>query len=417
MRMLKQVKISGFRSCRRVVLSDLGEVTALIGRNSAGKTNVLRGIEALGQLACSSGQDSPVWHGIPVTSVTFETTENQTADFDAVAVLDDRTYRYAAKAIRVYDRESRLSFRFIENLEFEAAGQASQIVFQRNGENLQLSNGRAQVGVGAAVAAMPALASLLPGDDPLLTVTEPLRRLFAQLRYYPLDEPAESEDELFVHEDGYRSWLAEYTASGVLGVSVPTQILHLKLSREDCFNELKDRLGRKGLGLIDDILVHEFHTAPAQKGPQEKPPPTLRGVTFRLSTQVGAHDHRGVGWGFPFGNLSQGTRRIVRLVTAMTYGDWSVMLLEHPEDGIHKGLVRKVAGLFTTGANSGQIVLSTHSDTLMNLLDPKSIRFVSLDDGETSVRRLTRSELKAASAYINSEVDGTLSEFLHSVEG
>ncbi len=43
--MLTRVEISKFRSCEDLVLDNLGPMTVLVGRNGAGKTNILRGIE------------------------------------------------------------------------------------------------------------------------------------------------------------------------------------------------------------------------------------------------------------------------------------------------------------------------------------------------------------------------------------
>ena len=198
--------------------------------------------------------------------------------------------------------------------------------------------------------------------------------------------------------------MAEYNASGNLESEVDIQILHLALTGDERFTDLKDRLGEKGLGLIDDIMVEPIES------PDKSALPFAYIVRFQLSPSTGGRQ-------LLFGALSQGTRRIVRLVTALSYRGSSVLLVEHPEDSIHKGLVRRVAGLFTTGASDGQVILSTHSDTMMNSLPAESIRFVSMEDGHTTVRRLTEEELAAASDYIASDVDGTLAEFLHSVEG
>ena len=43
--MIKRIKIVNFRSCKEVVLDNLGPMTVLIGRNGTGKTNVLKAID------------------------------------------------------------------------------------------------------------------------------------------------------------------------------------------------------------------------------------------------------------------------------------------------------------------------------------------------------------------------------------
>lgn len=74
----------------------------------------------------------------------------------------------------------------------------------------------------------------------------------------------------------------------------------------------------------------------------------------------------------------------------------SVLLLEEPETGIHFGLLRSVMKLLrdmTTGAHGGpptQILLTTHSPMLLNLVEPEEIRVVQRgEDGATRVSRFT----------------------------
>lgn len=72
----------------------------------------------------------------------------------------------------------------------------------------------------------------------------------------------------------------------------------------------------------------------------------------------------------------------------------SVLLIEEPETGIHFGLLRGVMDLLrsmTTGAHGGpptQVILTTHSPLLLNLVEPREIRIVRRgDDGATEVKR------------------------------
>ncbi|MBK8259362.1 MAG: AAA family ATPase [Polyangiaceae bacterium] len=70
----------------------------------------------------------------------------------------------------------------------------------------------------------------------------------------------------------------------------------------------------------------------------------------------------------------------------------SVLLVEEPETGIHVGLLKSVMKLFrdmTTGAHGGpptQVILTTHSPLLLNLVEPEEIRIVRRDnEGATQI--------------------------------
>ena len=76
--MLKSIVIRGFRSCRDVSLTDLPSLVALIGRNAAGKTNILRAIEWVARLASGGLHEELLWRHVtpfeqgPRVSVVIE---------------------------------------------------------------------------------------------------------------------------------------------------------------------------------------------------------------------------------------------------------------------------------------------------------------------------------------------------------
>ena len=52
--MLTKVRIQNFRLCRDVTLENLGATTALVGRNGAGKSNILQAIAQTARMATST---------------------------------------------------------------------------------------------------------------------------------------------------------------------------------------------------------------------------------------------------------------------------------------------------------------------------------------------------------------------------
>lgn len=411
--MFTNVTISNFRTFEKATLDDLGQTTALIGRNASGKSNLLHALDMFARLAAGTdgGRALEAFWGSRLVL------QKVLPSFVADVSLAEGRYHYELSMARPSTQPESTGrpaprFGLAERLR-----SPDGLVFTRAGNTFWFPDGVTGVRTGPDTPALAALAALLPADSPVRRLTEPLRQFLARVRYYPLDEPGrDSIASRLVSGSAYNEWAIGYRATGVLGEPVPLQILHLRLIGEDRFTELKDRLGRRGLRLIDNVTVTEY-TSDGPRRPQLDPdtglldPNNLCAVTFHLRGAEGE-----TGLERRFDQLSQGTRRLVRLLTAMAFGDNSVMLIEHPEDGIHRGLLKKVMGLFTTGFCPSQIILSTHSDTVLNGLAPEAIRFVSLDDGKSTVRKMTPAEQKAAREYIDSDAEGTLAEFAHSIE-
>ena len=91
------------------------------------------------------------------------------------------------------------------------------------------------------------------------------------------------------------------------------------------------------------------------------------------------------------------------------------MLLEHPKDGIHRGLLRKLIDVLRNYSDQTQLIASSHSPVVFNALNPGSVRLVTMEDGETKVRALSPEEANVVSKYL--EEEGSLSDFLETVEG
>ena len=86
------------------------------------------------------------------------------------------------------------------------------------------------------------------------------------------------------------------------------------------------------------------------------------------------------------------------------------MLVEQPEDCIHAGLLGKVIDILRTYAGRTQLICTTHSPRVMNLVGAKGIRIVTAANGRTEVSELSPGEVEASQSYLADE--GTLAEFL-----
>jgi predicted ATPase len=132
---------------------------------------------------------------------------------------------------------------------------------------------------------------------------------------------------------------------------------------------------------------------------------------FSLFLQDRFSDYR-----IPATNISDGTLRILAFLTALyEINTPRLLCFEEPENGIHPWLLNKVVELLNLVSTEGvygqpvQILLTTHSPTFLNLLQPEQVRAVELNgEGKTLVHKLPTNQKrfqKAMEAY-----DGALGE-------
>jgi len=394
--MLRRVKISGFRSCRDVELDDLGAMTVLVGRNAVGKTNMLRGIRWLAKTATSlEGIRPPITPGI--ASMEF--------------ALPGTTYFYSLKTSRQVippgapGAARRIHTTMAESLAFAAGDGVRQPAFERHNENVTLWPSETRVEIGHNASCMPALVSVLPPDSEVARLIRPLLSALETVRYYPLTE---GDDEAApIPQATYEDWLVHYRATGDPGPSVLMRLLHVALDRQADFEEIRSLLGPDGLGLLANIDARTFEG----RGKEGK----KGGQKFYWLTFAPAMQGSDTARHFGFEDLSSGTRRIVRMIVSLIFDQSAIMLLEHPEEGIHRGLLRKLIDVLRTYSGRCQLIIASHSAVVFDTLDPKSVRLVTMSEGETKVRPLTAEELDAARKYL--EEEGTLSDFLEVVDG
>ncbi len=285
------------------------------------------------------------------------------------------------------------------------------MVFERENEQVSVPQ-IGPVSIGVSALCMPALVSLLPSESPVVDLIRPFLSFLGGVRYYPLLQTPELYDYHGIRQTAYDEWLAQYRRTRNPGDSVCMRLLHAWLTDRGQFNELKSLLGPDGIGLLDDFLIHAIAIptkSENRKEPIEKEKETLYWVYFRPALQSQRHPPY-----FNFENLSAGTQRVIRILVSLVFDQSAVMLLEHPEEGIHRGLLRKLIGVLQTYSDRSQLIVSSHSSVVFDTLNPGTIRLVTMGEGNTKVRSLTPKELAVAKNFLDEE--GALSDFLETVE-
>jgi predicted ATPase len=389
--MLTSVHIKDYRLCEDVRLHGLGMIAALIGRNGVGKTNVLQGISRTAKWAVAANGPAAEPSDVPGSA---------TLEFEA----EGANYRYTLTLIRSQPRPLVAGIR--ERLERRLDG-GFAAVFERDQGVIRMDGRPEPLSIGERSPAIAALTALLPADDSVAKLVQPAMRFLSGISYYSLEETdAPGEQMGWVDHSEYQKWAAGFEATGVPGDSTIRRLTYLSLRRTADFDVLKDLLGPNGLGLVDAVTVHGIQSGEKRAKPESGP--DFYFIWFQPSRGSGVKPVM-VAWG----QLSVGTRRVIRLLTSMLFDKSSVMLVEQPEDGLHPGMTKKLFGLLRDNAAPAQVVLSSHSSALLNRLRPEEVRLVYLEDGFTRTRQLDAAELAAAAKFMNEE--GPLSEFLEPI--
>ena len=98
----------------------------------------------------------------------------------------------------------------------------------------------------------------------------------------------------------------------------------------------------------------------------------------------------------PVSRISDGSLRYLFLLAVLLDPDPPPLLaIEEPEQGLHPDLLPKVADLLVDASSRSQILVTTHSDILVDALSerPESVIVCEKHDGQSSMRRLDQSDL------------------------
>lgn len=397
--MFTSISIKNFRSCSDVHIEDIPSMMVLMGRNGAGKTNVLKAIEwacATASAAAFSLRNAP---GIPrQISLSFD--------------IDDTKYIYEVEHYRSVSKSKKITeAAFRETLSSLKNG-FSQTIFTRDGEKLVLhysEGNRQQLEISLHGPAMAAINSLRPDGDYHRQITEKIVDRLSAVKYYPLNNFDGLNVDPVIQGSSYKEALENDFAEENDALQTVYKIIRLHNEFPEKFEELRALLGGTGIGLLDDIAFSKHEV----RSDNRKSTSEITDHSFLFLNFIpfaNTEDSQE----FSFDDLSFGTKRIISLFTSMLYDGSSVSLIEQPEDGIHPGLLDKVTSMLKTYSNHAQFMLTTHSPTVLNRLTPEEVYLVSMDDGATQVRHLTEQEISAAENYMKN--DGPLAEFLESIE-
>lgn len=115
---------------------------------------------------------------------------------------------------------------------------------------------------------------------------------------------------------------------------------------------------------------------------------SVRGGTVEVFLTEGSFN-------IPAGRLSDGTLRYLSLLAILCDPEPPPLIgIEEPELGLHPDLVPKIADLLVEASERTQIIVTTHSDLLVDAMTerPEAVVVVEKNDGKTQAKRLEANE-------------------------
>lgn len=386
--MLKRIKITNFLSCQDTEI-EFENITALIGRNAAGKTNVLRTIQWVSGFALNREGFNEAFNNVFNNTSSFQ---QSNVECELECYIDKKLFKYEMKLIFATQKEKRMQ---TEQLSIYKNNKWITVANRKNSNVAYYINGKktTELEVGEQSAMITAIVTFLPQAR----VKSHIVKIFLYLSsicYYDFNKYTETYEHYFFEYSKYKQWLENKKKNES---SVVMRLLHLWYEDKSVLEEIQELIGNNGLNLIDKVVIEEFNLGNTQDDRK------ICVVGFKkINTTVG------------YGSLSFGTQRVLSLLLALLYDKNTTLLLEQPEDGIHSGLLKKIIPLCMQYADvyNKQLIIATHSADVINLLKPESIRLVRMTEAGTKVIGLQEEQIELALDYIENE--GSLFEFIES---
>jgi len=366
-------------------------MSALVGRNGAGKTNILQAVEWLARVVTGDSTD-------------LNHRELESGKMSAEFTLGGTSYWYSIDRAVNHSLDEQdeinVSRTFEEELSAVIDGQ-HQPLMKRDGEFVTLFENAQHVLVSDETSAVYSLLAILPKTDALRMTLLRIWGFFVDVTYYPLNDSCRPEDVTLILGSDYKQWDSKaWRGKATTAQTAVMRIIKLCNEDEGTFDELKSLLGEDQLGLISDITVVSVPT-----GRNEPKAEKSNNVAYFVEFTPYGHTAS-----FSFDRLSFGTKRIVQLIVSMLADRASIALIEQPEDGIHPALLHKLIPLLRAYATDSQVVIASHAPAVLNRFEPSEIRIVEMAAGRTYARSLSDVEMNAAQNYLAKE--GPLSDFV-----
>jgi ABC-type Mn2+/Zn2+ transport system ATPase subunit len=377
---LSRFQVRAYRSCKSVSLELNPDITALIGPNGSGKTNLLKAItllqtrrgpqrrpsKELSPIKCQIEADFSV-RGRPVLFKATVFIRHNEQNEDEILYEDNEWNFQSLTGRKAWVNANLEEIPWADQLtlrRFEVPkAVAAKILRKRRGEMSKAASDAARRSYNA--------------------VTD----LCSSISYYGASQ---------FTKPGLCPTAFETSTDGSLLETSPRNDhvkfmydLHvMKKQNPELYENYMSLLDRRGLNLIDRIAWRTakfsssaYEVKTGGKVQSKKTGKVLIIPTIHISKSQ-----------LSFNQLSEGTFRTLALIFYIVTDKSRIILIEEPEVCIHHGLLSSIIQVIKTYSHNKQIILSTHSEAVVDQLTPSNLRIVE----NSKVRGTTVSPISEA---------------------
>jgi len=400
---IERISIQNYRSCVDTDFRVQDDLSVLIGPNGSGKTNVLKAITLLHLLATeriggNREEDfEPDKAKIRVEflynkrKIIYTAHLNLRADEENADVLLSADEKWYAAEITGEKKHYKVPLGFLGGIN----RWRFPLIVARPNQARPYSQGGL-------------LFHIL--EDMNKELLEPLAAIFNYimgLKYYSASQftnPSACPVSFEVEKQGAQQRSMRIRGHGAF-------LYDLYMSRDSSgYHQFISVIGKEGIGLIDNIEFEEVQTSQntykVRTGGQIRRK-TVETVLVVPRFIIGRNN-------LSPSQLSDGTFKTMVLLFHLMTRKSSLLLVEEPEVCVHHGLLGSIIELIMTYSKERQIIISTHSDYVLDRVEPRNVYRVSRDNNAgTSVLHLTKSmttqDMRALKSYLDKE--GNLGEY------
>jgi|GEM_PF-4331528 len=371
--MIQEITIKNYKSCENLSLQLKEPITALIGKNAAGKTNTLKAID-FASVCCSRPFD-------PKTNP---------------AICDGgfgATFRFKIK-----EADCIYQFRFYgknesyikDSLKIAIEGTPVEVFRKHSKTDLRVYRKKNSLRIPTDYSGLAFLREILFSDDKPdfakriseynYYIFEILIQLFT-VKYYSAFNKINLD--LIVFKEEFTKWVND--KKPLVKEDLDTfRFLDFYYNKNEAYEEFKSIL--ISLGLIQDIECSEMEV----KGKLGTKKFDVVLIEFKVNNRLSG-----------FSDLSDGTQNLISVLFRFFSGPNSLFLIEELENSVHWGLLKGVLSILSEYTDRKKIIITTHSEQILNHLDPNQIIYIYNDAGKTKRKYIRGKALSRVKAYLN----------------